>query len=76
MQADYIRDLILGGLPAARVTVTGDGQHFEAIVIAAEFSGKSTVERHRMVYRVLGDRVGNEIHALSLRTLAPEERSA
>ena len=69
MNALEIRKLIESGLPEARVTVTGDdGRHFEAEVICAAFTGKSSVEQHRMVYATLGERMGKEIHALKLTT--------
>jgi acid stress-induced BolA-like protein IbaG/YrbA len=65
--------MIRKGLPGAEVTVTGDdGVHFEAVVRTAEFAGKSTLARHRMVYATLGELMGNEIHALGLRTELPE----
>ena len=50
-----------------------DGVHFAATVVCAEFDGKSTLQRHRMVYATLGDKMGGEIHALSLITQTPEE---
>ena len=66
--------MILEGLPDAEVSVTGDdGVHFEAVVRSASFAGKSTLARHRMVYATLGKLMGNEIHALGLRTELPEE---
>ncbi|MHB8534293.1 MAG: BolA family protein [Sulfuricaulis sp.] len=68
-----IQQMIELGLPDARVSVTGDGHHFEAEVVAREFAGKSMLQRHQIVYRTLGAKMGNEIHALSLRTLAPDE---
>ena len=71
MQPDDIKQMIERGLPGARVSVTGDGHHFEAEVVAREFAGKSTLQQHQMVYRTLGGKMGNEIHALSLRTLTP-----
>ena len=73
MQPDDIKQMIERGLPGARVSVTGDGHHFEAEVIASEFAGKSTLQQHQIVYRTLGSKMGNEIHALSLRTLAAAE---
>lgn len=73
MQPDDIKQMIESGLPGARVSVTGDGHHFEAEVIAGEFAGKSTLQQHQIVYRTLGGKMGNEIHALSLRTQAPGE---
>ena len=61
--------MIRKGLPEAEVSVTGDdGVHFEAVVRCASFAGKTTLERHRMVYATLGELMGNEIHALGLRT--------
>ena len=73
MQSEDIKQMIETGLPGARVSVTGDGHHFEAEVIASEFAGKSTLQQHQIVYRTLGGKMGNEIHALSLRTLTPGE---
>lgn len=74
MQASEIKSLIESGLPGAQVTVRGDdGQHFEALVVAREFSGKNMIQQHQMVYRILGDKMGTAIHALALRTLSPEQ---
>lgn len=73
IRPDDIKQMIEHGLPGARVSVTGDGHHFEAEVIAREFAGKSTLQQHQIVYRTLGNKMGNEIHALSLRTLTPGE---
>jgi acid stress-induced BolA-like protein IbaG/YrbA len=73
IQPDDIKQMIERGLPGARVSVTGDGHHFEAEVVAREFAGKSTLQQHQIVYRTLGGKMGNEIHALSLRTLTPAE---
>jgi acid stress-induced BolA-like protein IbaG/YrbA len=56
--------------------VQGDGQHFEAVIVSAQFAGKRPIQRHQMVYAVLGDRMREEIHALSMRTLTPEEWAA
>ena len=74
MDAAFVRQLIEAGLPGARVAVSGDdGVHFEAEVVSDAFRGKLPLARHRMVYATLGDRMGGEIHALSLKTLTPEE---
>ena len=74
MDADTIRTLIEQGLPGAEVEVHGDdGVHFEALVVHADFAGKLPLARHRMVYATLGALMGNEIHALALRTLTPDE---
>lgn len=77
MNPELIRHLIEQGLPGARVEVQGaDGVHFEATVVSEEFAGKLPLARHRMVYATLGDRMGGEIHALALKTLAPGEAGA
>jgi acid stress-induced BolA-like protein IbaG/YrbA len=74
MDSASIEQMIRNGLPDAEVTVSGDdGVHFEAVVISPSFEGKLTLQRHRMVYATLGSLMGNEIHALGLRTLAPGE---
>lgn len=71
-----IQRLIESGLPDARVSVQGDGHHFEARVVSARFSGKSRVQQHQMVYRTLGDNMREIIHALSIKTLTPDEESS
>lgn len=77
MTPDTIQRLIEQGLPGARAEVQGDdGVHFEATVVCAAFAGKLPLARHRMVYATLGERMGGEIHALSLKTLTPDEASA
>ena len=77
MNALLIQQLIESGLPGARAQVLGeDGVHFEAVVVAEAFRGKLPLARHRMVYATLGERMGGEIHALQLRTLAPGEPGA
>jgi acid stress-induced BolA-like protein IbaG/YrbA len=67
---------IRAGLACERVEVMGDGQHFQALVVAPAFAGKSRVQRHQLVYAALGERMREEIHALSMRTLTPEEFAA
>lgn len=74
MDSSTVQNLIQQGMPDARVEVNGpDGVHFEALVVSPAFAGKLPLARHRMVYATLGERMGGEIHALSLRTLTPEE---
>ena len=76
MDSLTIEQMILAGLPGAEVTVSGDdGVHFEATVVSEAFEGKSTLQRHRMVYATLGRLMGNEIHALGLNTRTPGEQS-
>jgi acid stress-induced BolA-like protein IbaG/YrbA len=74
MNPTQIEQLIRAGLPGATVQVRSeDNVHFEATVISAEFEGKRPLQRHQMVYRTLGERMGGEIHALQLATLTPAE---
>lgn len=74
MDSKIIEQMIRDGLPDADVSVTGDdGVHFEAIVVSPSFAGKNTLQRHRMVYATLGEKMGHEIHALGLKTQAPGE---
>ncbi|MEM7194819.1 MAG: BolA/IbaG family iron-sulfur metabolism protein [Pseudomonadota bacterium] len=68
-----IEGWIRNGLAETTVSVTGDGAHFEAIIINAAFEGKSLIQRHQMVYGALGDKMKAEIHALSMKTLTPAE---
>ena len=70
---ESIQQGIAAKLACERVEVVGDGQHFQALVVCAAFEGKSRVQRHQMVYAALGERMREEIHALSMRTLTPEE---
>ena len=68
-----IREGIAAGLACEHVEVVGDGQHFQALVVSSQFAGKSRVQRHQLVYGALGSRMREEIHALSMRTLTPEQ---
>jgi acid stress-induced BolA-like protein IbaG/YrbA len=73
---ERVRQYILDGLDCEHVSVEGDGQHFEAVIVCAGFEGKRPIARHQMVYAALGDRMRAEIHALSMRTLTPAEFAA
>lgn len=71
-----IRQYIIDGLACDHVEVTGDGAHFEAVIVSPAFEGKRLIARHQLVYRALGDRMRDEIHALSMKTLTPDEYKA
>lgn len=74
MEPSDIAKLIEAGLPEARVHVmSDDNTHFEAVVVAAAFAGKRALARHQLVYECLGERMGREIHALSIRAHTPDE---
>lgn len=68
-----IKNWIETGLEGARADVEGDGHHFEAVIVCDAFAGKTMVQQHQMVYAALGDKMKQDIHALSMRTLTPEE---
>jgi acid stress-induced BolA-like protein IbaG/YrbA len=70
---DKIKAWIEAGLQTNRVEIEGDGHHFNAVIVSPAFNGKSRIQQHQLVYRALGDRMKADIHALSMRTLTPEE---
>ena len=71
-----MRDYIAAGLPCTVLQVEGDGRHFFATIVSPEFEGMSRVRRHQRVYTALGDRMREQIHALSMKTLPPTEHAA
>jgi acid stress-induced BolA-like protein IbaG/YrbA len=74
MDPSDITQMIEAGFENAQVKVmSDDNTHFEALVVAEEFEGKRPIARHQLVYNCLGKLVGNEIHALSIRALTPDE---
>ena len=70
---ESVKKGIEAGLACEHIEVAGDGQHFEAIIVSREFEGRSRVQRHQLVYAALGERMREEIHALSMKTLTPQE---
>ena len=70
---EQVKSYIEQNLECAKIEVIGDGQHFEALIVSASFRGKSRVQRHQLVYAGLGKRMREEVHALSMMTLTPEE---
>ncbi len=74
MAADEIERLIAEALPGAAITIrdlAGDGDHYAAHVVAAQFAGQSRVQQHKLVYAALGGRMGGELHALQVTTAVP-----
>ena len=77
MNPDEVARLIRAGLPGADVRVQSEDQtHFAARIVAAQFTGLRSVARHQLIYRTLGERMGREIHALSIEALTPAEAGA
>jgi acid stress-induced BolA-like protein IbaG/YrbA len=77
MTADELRDLIAAGLPCQHIEVDGDGRHWSAVIVSAEFENKRLIQRHQRVYATLGARMHtDEVHALSMKTLTPAEWAA
>lgn len=73
---DDVKRYIGQGLACEVLEVVGDGQHFEALIVSRAFEGKNRVQRHQLVYAALGERMREEVHALSMRTLTPAEYEA
>lgn len=76
MDPNIIRQCIEDGLQCEHVEVSGDGRHFEALIVSTQFQGLSKVRQHQLVYGALGERMREEVHALSMKTLTPEEWKA
>ncbi len=73
LSAAEVETYIRHGLACDYVQVLGDdGQHFEAVIVSPQFAGRNMVQQHQLVYQALGDRMREEIHALSMRTFTPE----
>ncbi|MDR2450241.1 MAG: BolA family transcriptional regulator [Candidatus Accumulibacter sp.] len=74
MDTDRVKTLIAGGLPCETLQVEGDGHHFEALVVSSRFAGLSRVRRQQAVNALLRPYFDSgELHALSMKTLTPEE---
>ncbi|HEY2863672.1 MAG TPA: BolA/IbaG family iron-sulfur metabolism protein [Casimicrobiaceae bacterium] len=70
---DDIKRAIESALACEHVAVDGDGRHFQALIVSSAFTGLSKVRQHQLVYGILGERMREEIHALSMRTLTPAQ---
>ena len=70
---ELIHGYLSAGLECTHLEVEGDGQHFQAVIVSPAFAGKRLIARHQIVYAALGDRMREEIHELSMKTLTPEE---
>jgi len=76
---DLIRSRVTSALPDAEISIrdtVGDGDHLDMVVVSEAFEGKTTLQRHRMVYAPLSDLLGGALHALALKTLSPREASS
>ena len=74
--AEDIKECIEENLDESEVEISGDGRHFNAVIVCAGFAGKTRIQQHQMVYAALGDRMKDDIHALSMHTMTPEDRAA
>jgi acid stress-induced BolA-like protein IbaG/YrbA len=70
---ESVKNYIAAGLECTHLEVEGDGQHFNAVIVSPAFEGKRLIQRHQLVYAALGDRMREEIHALSMKTMTPQE---
>jgi len=74
LTAENVKTFIESALPCQHVQVEGDdGRHFHALIVSAEFTGKNIVQQHQLVYKSLGEKMKQDIHALSMKTLTPEQ---
>ena len=77
MPAEELKTIIAAGLPCEHIALEGDGRHWYATIVSAEFEGKRLIQRHQRVYATLGAKIQNdEVHALSMKTLTPGEWAA
>ena len=77
MTPQELQSIIAAGLPCQHLEVSGDGRHWSAVIVSAEFEGKRPIARHQRVYATLGDRIKtDQVHALSMKTLTPAEFAA
>ena len=76
VEPSSIERSIRDGLPVTPLEVKGDGAHFEAVIVSPRFAGLNRVRQHQLVYAALGDRMREEIHALSMKTYSPDEWAA
>jgi acid stress-induced BolA-like protein IbaG/YrbA len=74
MNAEQLQAIIQAGLRCEHIAITGDGVHWEAVIVSPEFEGQRKIARHQRVYATLGNRMQtNEVHALSMQTVTPAE---
>lgn len=76
VQPESIEQSIRAGLACTHLEVSGDGAHFEAVIVSPLFAGLTRVRQHQLVYAALGNRMREEIHALSMKTFSPDEWAA
>ena len=77
MTAEELTSIIQAGLACEHIALEGDGRHWYATIVSAEFEGKRLIQRHQRVYATLGAKIQNdEVHALSMKTYTPAEWSA
>ena len=72
LKLEEIKSLIKVAIPDAEITIedlAGDDNHYSATIKSKVFSGKSKIEQHKLVYKALGEKMGNQLHALALNTL-------
>ncbi len=74
MTAEELKHIISSNLECEHIELEGDGQHWYATIVAQEFEGKRLIQRHKLVYATLGEKIQtNEVHALSMKTYTPQE---
>jgi acid stress-induced BolA-like protein IbaG/YrbA len=74
--AESIEQSIAAGIDCEHLAVRGDGHHWEALIVSAAFENLPKVRQHQLVYAALGERMREEVHALSMTTLTPAQWAA
>lgn len=75
IKREEIEAMLFTNFPDASISITdmaGDENHYQLVITSKQFIGKSRVQQHQMVYTALGEKMGNELHALALKTHVPE----
>ena len=72
---EEVKAILLANLDNAEISVDGDGYQYQITIVSQVFSGKNTIQRHKTIYSLLNDVISDgRLHALSLKTLTPEEK--
>ncbi|MBF0444114.1 MAG: BolA/IbaG family iron-sulfur metabolism protein [Magnetococcales bacterium] len=72
METETLREIIANGIEHEYLTLNGDGRHFDLTIVSAAFNGLGKIQQHQMIYKVLGDLMKEDVHALNMKTFTPE----
>jgi|SaaInl7_135m_RNA_FD_contig_31_2496577_length_1536_multi_10_in_0_out_0_2 acid stress-induced BolA-like protein IbaG/YrbA len=72
METEILREIIANGIEHEHLTLNGDGRHFDLTIVSAAFNGLGKIQQHQLIYKVLGDLMKEDVHALNMKTFTPE----